>query len=117
MLYNLKWKTSNVYIRNMLLPLILFLGLIGFLYFGVSQTKAAANKESLKYLENAIQRATVQCYAIEGMYPPDIAYLEKNYGIIVDHKKYAVHYEVFAANILPDITVLDLSGFGGDFDE
>lgn len=113
MLYNLKWKTSNIYIRTMLLPFILFLGLIAFLYFGASQTQAAANKENLKYLENAVQRATVQCYAIEGMYPPDIAYLEKNYGIIVDHKKYIIHYEVFASNILPDITILDLSDYGG----
>ena len=109
-----RWKKSHAYIRAMMLPLVLFLGLMGFFYFGASQTQAAANQESLKYLKNAVQRATVQCYAIEGMYPPDSAYLEKNYGVIVDHKKYIVHYEVFASNIMPDITILDISGYGGD---
>ena len=108
------FKKSHNYLISIILPLIVFLGLICFFYVGVSQAEAAANRESMQYLEKAMQRATIQCYAIEGMYPPNVAYLEKNYGVIVDHKKYIVHYEVFAANILPSITILAISATGGD---
>ena len=107
------WKKPNSYMRSLLMPTLLFLGLICFFYFGATQTQTAADQESLKYLENAVNRATIQCYAIEGMYPPDLAYLEENYGILVDHNKYIVHYVVFASNILPEITILDLSSYGG----
>ena len=63
----------------------------------------------MKILQDAVLRATVQCYAIEGMYPPDVQYLEDNYGVVYDHDRFIVHYEVFASNILPDITVVDLT--------
>ncbi len=106
----LRWKKSNDYIKKLILPLIIFAGLLIFFYLGAVQTQAAADKESLIFLEKAVIRATVQCYAIEGMYPPDVEYLEKNYGIVVDDNKFIVHYEVFASNILPDITVLEKVG-------
>ena len=57
-------------------------------------------------LEDAIRRGAVACYAAEGIYPPNLAYLEEHYGIQVDRERYAVIYEVFASNLMPDVTVL-----------
>jgi hypothetical protein len=57
-------------------------------------------------LENAIKNAAVSCYAIEGSYPPSIAYLVENYGIQIDTNRFTVKYELFASNLMPDITVL-----------
>ena len=51
-------------------------------------------------------RACIQCYAIEGRYPPSVEYLEENYGIQIDHDKYNVFYDGFASNIMPEITVI-----------
>ena len=56
-------------------------------------------------LRDAIRRASVQCYAIEGRYPPSVDYLEENYGILIDRDKYDVFYSGFASNFMPDITV------------
>ena len=64
--------------------------------------------EQLDILENAIRRASVQCYAIEGRYPPSVDYLKEHYGIVVDEEKYAVFYDGFASNLMPDITVIPL---------
>ena len=47
----------------------------------------------------------MQCYAIEGRYPPSVDYLEENYGILIDRDKYDVFYSGFASNFMPDITV------------
>lgn len=56
-------------------------------------------------LRDAIRRALVQCYAIEGRYPPSVEYLEENYGIKIDRDRYDVFYSGFASNFMPDITV------------
>lgn len=52
----------------------------------------------------------VQCYALEGAYPPSLFYLEENYGLQVDRSRYIVTYEAFAPNLLPDVTVLQKDG-------
>ncbi len=65
-----------------------------------------AKAENQKALEAAIRRATVQCYALEGRYPPSVEYLEQHYGISIDREVWAVFYDGWAENVMPDITVL-----------
>ena len=55
----------------------------------------------------ALQRTAAACYAAEGAYPPDLAYMQKHYGLRFDETRYMVIYEVFASNLMPDITVLE----------
>jgi hypothetical protein len=114
MLNNKAYKPKREYIKELALPLAIFLLLALFLIFGLKSANESAQKEGFLYLQNALNRASVQCYAVEGMYAPDVAYLEDNYGVIIDHDKYIVHYEAFASNIMPTITVLDKSGIGSN---
>lgn len=74
--------------------------------FAVGSLRTNTAEEGRKQLETALRRAAVACYAAEGIYPPDVAYLEEHYGIQVDARRYIVHYEVFAENLMPQITVL-----------
>lgn len=85
--------------------IIVFVLLISYLLFGVESAKNSTDEEKHLILIDAINRSAVQCYAIEGYYPPDIEYLEKNYGLVVDHDKYIISYSVFASNIMPQIEV------------
>ena len=65
------------------------------------------NKEaSNTSIENAIRKSALECYALEGSFPPSIKYLQKNYGLIVNEDAYFYHYEPNGSNILPDIKVL-----------
>lgn len=73
----------------------------------VSGLDARQLQEGRTALEEAIQRAAVTCYANEGIYPPTLEYLENYYGLQVDTQRYTVYYEIFADNLMPDITVLD----------
>ena len=57
-------------------------------------------------LEDALRRAAVACYGAEGCYPPDADYLQAHYGIHYDTDRYLVHYEWFASNVMPEISVL-----------
>ena len=79
--------------------------LIIYMYISVDNAKKKSDEESFNILSEAIIRSAVQCYAIEGFYPPDIEYLENNYGLLVDHDKYVVSYSIFASNIIPEVEV------------
>lgn len=63
--------------------------------------------ERLKAAEQSVARATVQCYAIEGRYPPDLDYLEENYGLILDREHYVYHYRLEGSNLMPEIQVFE----------
>ncbi len=52
-------------------------------------------------------RAVISCYATEGSYPESYEYLQKNYGVSINEDKYAVFYEAFASNMMPDITIIE----------
>ena len=75
--------------------------------YGYQNAAEASAAENLRMTEDSLRRAVVSCYALEGQYPPDIAYLQDHYGLQIDMDRYRVHYEIFAENIMPDITVLE----------
>ena len=87
------------------ISLIIVIMLAAFLYTAIDNAQRESSEESHRILSNAIIRSAVQCYAIEGFYPPHIKYLEDNYGLLVDHDKYFVSYSVFASNIVPEVQV------------
>ena len=74
---------------------------------GVSNLTQGKSEEDKQHLEEVVRRAAVACYASEGIYPPDLEYLKEHYGIQIDDTRYTVVYEVFALNLMPDITVLE----------
>lgn len=99
--------------KNMLLRssgafliIALLVGIVYFLVFCVRDVEDARAKEELRFAEEAIRRAAVTCYCIEGRFPDNYAYLRDRYGLLVDEDQYSVHYSVFAQNIMPDITVV-----------
>ncbi len=62
-------------------------------------------EESLRL---ALERDIVQCYALEGSYPPDLAYIEEHYGLTYDHRTFFVDYRPIGDNLYPDVTILRL---------
>lgn len=97
--------------------ILIFVLVIGAFVSGSMSFSGKARAEGDITLRNAIARATVQCYAIEGRYPPSVEYLEEHYGIQIDRRRYNVFYEGFASNIMPDITVISAEGQEGQGNE
>ena len=58
-------------------------------------------------LKDSVVQAAVQCYAVEGAYPESVDYLEQNYGLHINHKRYIVSCSAFASNVMPDVQVLE----------
>lgn len=86
---------------------MLFLGAL--LCFGgaVTRLETGRRTEGRQQLEEVLRRTAVACYASEGAYPPSVEYMTEHYGLQYDEESYVVHYEIFASNLMPDITVLE----------
>ena len=94
-------------LRLLALPLAAALLLMGFAG-AVNGLDRDSREESKRQLEEALRRGCVACYAAEGIYPPDLDYLKEHYGIQVDEETSVVYYDIFAENLMPDITVLEV---------
>ena len=90
---------------KMVVFIVLFVVLAGMLTSGTGSRVA---DKQLEFLTDAIRRSAVQCYALEGRFPDNLAYLEENYGLIIDHKNFAVYYEPMGGNLIPQIKVIPL---------
>ena len=90
------------------LPFVVFISVfilvLSFVVTGLQEASSASDSEGLRIAEESIKRAVINCYASEGIYPPSFDYLKVHYGLSIDEHKYIVHYEIFAENIMPEIT-------------
>ena len=75
--------------------------------YGLNRLSQGQDEAAFRQLEDSLRRAAVACYATEGIYPPDLDYLTQHYPVQIDEERYAVFYEIFAENLMPDITVVE----------
>lgn len=64
-----------------------------------------AERTRTEEIRKAVIDACIQCYALEGSYPPSLEYLEKHYGLMLNRDEYYYYYEVFASNVMPTVEV------------
>lgn len=76
------------------------------MFFLIWKTSDIVQSKDAELLDNAINRAVVNCYAIEGRYPESLEYLINHYGVIINEETYLVRYEIFASNIKPNVNVI-----------
>lgn len=74
---------------------------------GIDGASDRAKREQRSSLEDAVWRSITQYYAIEGKYPQSLEVLREEYGLQYDSEEFFVDYQVFGANLMPDVTVLE----------
>lgn len=94
-----------------ILPLLTLLG-VGILILAcflgaLDSLKQGELELSREQLEQAVRRAAVSCYATRGSYPDTLEDLVEDSGLLVDEERFIIHYEAFARNLMPDITVME----------
>ncbi len=109
-----KTRKEHTFFQEMALPIGFFLLTGALVLWGVRDVEQSTRAQQLASTEEAIRRAAVQCYAVEGQYPQSVSYLEEHYGLMIDHDRYIVHYMGFASNLMPDIAVFPVDGETGD---
>lgn len=104
---NLKGKKRLHTGRTIMISILMFCGILIILIVGTQQFKRLEREQNLVLTENALKKSIIQCYAIEGFYPAEISYLEDNYNLMIDDKKYNIYYESFSSNIMPEFKVYE----------
>lgn len=77
-------------------------------FIAVDNSGKSSIAKQQQSLENALSRDIVQCYAIEGRYPPSLEYIEQHYGLTYDRETFFVDYMPIAGNLYPDVTVIQI---------
>ena len=95
------------HIPAMLVYLAVWVVILAGFFFGVRSFGGYTEEKQLESLERALQRGIASCYAIEGIYPPDLTYLREHYGLSYDETLFFVDYQPVAANLYPDVTILE----------
>ena len=93
--------------KGALFTVVILAVVIAFFGAAVGKASAKADASSAATLAKAIRKAAVQCYAIEGFYPPGVDYLVDHYGIIIDYSKFNIEYRCFSGNNVPSIKVIN----------
>ncbi|MBP3784366.1 MAG: hypothetical protein J6I68_14065 [Butyrivibrio sp.] len=88
------------------ISVVIFVLIAVFFIQAVEYSGRSSIEKEQESLENAISRDIVQCYALEGMYPPSLSYMEDHYGLTYDKNVFFVDYQPIAANLYPDYTVI-----------
>lgn len=68
---------------------------------------ASLREQAAQSVRSAVLDAAVQCYALEGANPRSLSYLEENYGVQVNRRRFIVSYEAYASNQLPEVAVFE----------
>ncbi len=101
-----KRSLSIASLKNFIYPLFCLVIALVFLFLirSFGEDTLARQQQSL---ETALQRDIAQCYAVEGIYPPSLSYLEEHYGLTYDHDTFFVDYQSIGSNLYPDVTVIN----------
>ena len=83
---------------------VLILAVLAAVAFGHS--KRDVSEEGAAAIRETVRRCALQCYVVEGVYPPDLQYLQDNYGLQVNTEDYLVVYDCFSSNLPPSIRVI-----------
>lgn len=79
--------------------------LLVLVFTGIVRFNQSVETERLASVKSSVEQAVIHCYALEGSYPPNLEYLQQNYGLILDKNRYVYDYRVFASNIAPEIFI------------
>lgn len=100
-------KNERKWWRPLFIPTLVFALLMWLLAAGAGHFQKVNAEQGLALTEQAVRKAVLQCYAIEGMYPSELEYLIDHYNLKIDTEKYRVSYDCFASNIMPEIYVFE----------
>jgi hypothetical protein len=87
------------------MSLIFTVIIIALVFIGTNRFYSNVNGKQITIVQHAVESAAIQCFALEGAFPPNLEYLEQHYGLKLDRQRYIYDYNVFASNIKPEINI------------
>ena len=101
-------RRSRTNFRIAVCMLLMLLWVLLFTAMADNLSDQSASQQQVS-LQLAIEHAITSCYALEGMYPPDLQYMKDHYGLIYDESLFYVDYQPIASNMRPVFYVLQMT--------
>ena len=98
-------KKRFLHLRSITVTLCAFIVAAVVLFSLTQRVSESVEAKSTRIAYQAIMRALITCYAAEGSFPASISHLEEHYGVVIDHDRYIVIYDIFASNVMPRVTL------------
>jgi hypothetical protein len=96
------YRLKNIQLYIMVIVILITVLLV---LNGISSYDDNFTESEVDRVKETVEKYIVQCYATEGAYPPNIAYLSEHYGLILNEDKYIYEYEPVAENIKPIVQI------------
>lgn len=87
--------------------IIVFIAVLVWFLIGLRSAGDATRSGKLESVKRSVENGITLCYSIEGVYPESLQYLTENYGLAYDSESYIIHYDCFADNVRPTVTVME----------
>lgn len=101
-------KKHFLTIKGLIIPLALFFAVVIFFMISFNNADKKITNNEVDTLYKAINSAVSVCYSIEGRYPDSIEYIEEHYGVVIDHDRFVVDYDIIASNIKPTVNIIEI---------
>ena len=88
---------------SLMITIIFFIVLI----FQIQNIAVLTKKQQQINLEKALSRDIIECYALEGYYPPNLNYIEEHYGLSYNKSEFFIDYQIEGENIKPTFTIIE----------
>ncbi|PKM73178.1 MAG: hypothetical protein CVU91_06330 [Firmicutes bacterium HGW-Firmicutes-16] len=92
--------------RGIVCMLTIFSVTLALVLTGLVRTGYSVRSEGWQSAAEAVRRAALCCYALEGAYPESYEYLKNHYPPGINESLYTVHYIAFSPSLMPEITVV-----------
>ena len=80
---------------------------VAYMFYAMISVEGTNKDRQAEKIKEIINKALVQCYALEGAYPGDLRHLEK-YGVVFQDDKFFYDYSPLFTNSLPPVTVISI---------
>lgn len=100
-----KRSGGKINILVQVLSVLMIFAIIAAVVFLMPSFRKSGGRIRSDSIEATIKKYAIQCYASEGSYPPNLEYLEDNYGLILDKEHYFYYFDAFSSNFMPEISV------------
>ena len=90
------------------LPFLILAVMVAIFIIGIRSVDNSTYEKQRESLQTALHRSISQCYAVEGVYPPNLEYIKTHYGLTYNEDLFYVDYQPIGANLYPDTTIVFL---------
>lgn len=90
-----------------LIAAVLFIAVLGGFLYGISVSEASSRREEAVRIQESVEKAAVQCYAMHGIYPKSLEELLNQYTLHLNQTDYRIFYDYNGGNIMPSIYVIE----------